>query len=353
MPTETPSPANDPLGDPTLRRSLADFVRRRVPSADVDDVVQTVLVEALAAPERPTDASELRRWVLGIARHKVVDFHRRATREPPMELPDIEASPPPIEERALARWAEEQAGSAGDAQKTLAWMAREGEGEKLEAIAAEEKVPAARVRQRVSRMRRWMKERWTAELAAVAMLTLLALAAWWILRREEAPTTKQAPDAPPTITPEPPSPLERARALRADAQKACDRAAWRACLDGLDQARGLDPEGDREPAIGAARAQAEEALRAAPPPTSSPPTTTMPQQQKTAPPKAPAPLPPAKPSPKEPSSTPGFEQKGDFANPPPQQQQQLPSDEGFKAPPTKGGTKGGKAMKKVIDGEAL
>lgn len=102
-----------PSAIPDSRRSLADFVRRRVPSADVDDVVQTVLVEALAAPGRPTDASELRRWVLGIARHKVVDFHRRATREPPMELPDIEASPPPIEERALARWAEEAGGLGG------------------------------------------------------------------------------------------------------------------------------------------------------------------------------------------------------------------------------------------------
>src|SRR4029079_5354135 len=86
----------------------------------------------------------------------------RAHREPRAELPEIEASPAPIEARELARWAEEQAGSTRDAKQTLAWMAREGEGEKLESIAAEEAVPAARVRQRVSRMRRWMKERWAA-----------------------------------------------------------------------------------------------------------------------------------------------------------------------------------------------
>jgi DNA-directed RNA polymerase specialized sigma24 family protein len=269
MPTETPSPANEPLGDPALRRALADFVRRRVPSGEVDDVVQTVLVEALAAPSRPRDPGELKRWLLGIARHKVVDLHRRSLREPPTELPDLEAAPPPIEARALARWAEEQAGGTGEAQKTLAWMAREGEGEKLEAIAAEEKVPAARVRQRVSRMRRWMKERWTAELAAVAMLTMLALAAWWLLHKapEEA---HQQPPAPPTIAPEPPSPLDRARALRADALRACDRSEWRACLDGLDEARGLDPDGDRAPAVGAARQKAEDALRAAPPDTATP-----------------------------------------------------------------------------------
>jgi DNA-directed RNA polymerase specialized sigma24 family protein len=134
MPTAPASPASDPLGDPALRRSLEDFVRRRVPAADVDDVVQTVLVEALGSPGRPREPAELKRWLLGVARHKVVDLHRRAHREAPMELPELEGSPAPIEEREMARWAEEQAGGAKDAQKTLAWMAREGEGEKLELV---------------------------------------------------------------------------------------------------------------------------------------------------------------------------------------------------------------------------
>lgn len=263
MSTESATPANDPLGDPSLRRAIEAYVRRRVPAAEVDDVVQTVLVEALASPKRPRDAGELKRWLLGIARHKVVDVHRRAHREPPTELPEIETGPAPIEARELVRWAEEQAGPSSDDQRTLSWMAREGEGEKLEAIAAEEQVPAARVRQRVSRMRRWMKERWSAELAAVATLTLLALAAWWLLHREPE-ATKHAPDVAPTISPEPPSSLERARALRAEAFEECERSAWRPCLDGLDKARSLDPEGDAAPAVGAARARAEEGLREAP-----------------------------------------------------------------------------------------
>ncbi len=265
MPSETSSTREDALADPALRKSLEDFVRRRVPSSDVDDVVQTVLCDALIAPGRPQDPEGLRRWLLGIARHKVVDLHRRAHREPPAELPEIADGPPPIEARELARWAEEQAGAEGDAQKTLDWMAREGEGEKLEAIAAEEKVPAARVRQRVSRMRRWMKERWAAELAAVALLGVLAVAAWWALRRPPPPEAHEVPEPVPQIAPEPPAPLLRARALRADALRACDQRDWRACLDGLDEARSLDPEGDREPAIGAARRGAEEGLRNAEP----------------------------------------------------------------------------------------
>jgi RNA polymerase sigma factor (sigma-70 family) len=271
MPSEPHAPANL-LGDPSLRRTLEDFVRRRVPAADVDDVVQTVLVDALAAEGRPDDARELTKWLLGVARHKVADLHRRAHREPPAELPEIEASPAPIEARELARWAEEQAGSTRDAKQTLAWMAREGEGEKLETIATEAQVPAARVRQRVSRMRRWMKERWLAELAAVAALGMVALVAWWILRRmgePERPIANPVPSAAP-ITPEPPDALARARSLRADALERCRRSEWAGCLDELDQARAIDPAGDADPAVGAARSQAAEALKPPPSPTAVP-----------------------------------------------------------------------------------
>lgn len=243
-----PEPSRDQnlLAEPALRRTLEDFVRRRVPAPDVDDVVQTVLCDALASAARPADSEELKKWLLGIARHKVADHHRRAQREPAAELPELEANPPPIEERSLARWAEEQAAPTSEAQKTLAWMAREGEGEKLENIAAEENVPAARVRQRVSRMRRWMKERWMAELAAVALLAVLAVIAWRFFRRPgEMPEAKPDKVEPmPPIPPEVPPELERARSLRAEAAKKCDREEWQGCLDALDEAARLDPAGD-------------------------------------------------------------------------------------------------------------
>jgi RNA polymerase sigma factor (sigma-70 family) len=271
MPDESSS-AKNPLGDPALRKSLTEFVRRRVPSSDADDVVQIVLLDALGAAGRPDDPRELLRWLYGIARHKVADYHRRAHREPPSELPDIEAGPEPIEARELVRWAEEQVGGARDAKETLRWMAREGEGEKLESIAAEEQVPAARVRQRVSRMRRWMKERWLAELAAVATLTVVAIVVWWILRErdrpEEARPERPGPSAP--IQPDSPSPLEQARALRDDGLRKCERSDWKGCLDSLDKARALDPVGDADPVIGAAREQARKALESdAPAPSST------------------------------------------------------------------------------------
>ncbi|XYI02864.1 RNA polymerase sigma factor [Sorangium sp. So ce1128] len=277
MTTEHRSPATNPLAEPGIRRALEEFVRRRVPSGEVDDVVQTVLCDALASPARPADPTELRRWLLGIARHKVADHHRRSSREAATELPDLPVGPPPVEARELARWAEEQASATRDAQQTLAWMAREGEGEKLESIAAEEQVPAARVRQRVSRMRRWMRERWLAELAAVAALALLAIVVARLLRStrdlpEVAPLPEPPPSAPPREAPietpsplDPPGPLDprdRARLLRAEALRACDEAAWRRCLDQLDQADRLDPAGAGAPDVAAARKRALDALRA-------------------------------------------------------------------------------------------
>ena len=104
-------------------------------------------------------------------------------------------APPPFEERALVRWAEEQAEAVAHGPETLDWMAREGEGEKLEAIAREAELPSARVRQRVSRLRRWMKGRYLAELALASSLAL-ALAWLWGRHKDQVAETRVTEDAP-------------------------------------------------------------------------------------------------------------------------------------------------------------
>lgn len=282
---------SEPLADPVLRRYLLDFVRRRVAPADADDIVQTVLCEALTAKNRPEEGLELRKYLLGIARHKVADTHRRSSREEVRDPPELVASPPPIEEEALLRWAERQAPETEEAKKTLAWMAREGEGEKLESIAEEEQVPAARVRQRVSRMRRWMKERWLAELAAVAAFVAVGLILWRIFdKRKEPEAILPLPDTIPAPSD---TPLDRARALRADALWWCERGAHQMCMEGLDAAGKLDPVGDKAPEVQAARERARRALEvpAPPAPTVAPPVTTSVPRTKEPPPKKVAPSP--------------------------------------------------------------
>ena len=245
---------DDLLADPELRRFLLEFVKRRVSAADADDIVQTVLCDALVAKNLPTEKEELRKYLLGIAKHKVVDTHRRTAREEVGDPPELATNPPPIEEESLLRWAEKQAPPTEEAQKTLSWMAREGEGEKLENIAADERVPAARVRQRVSRMRRWMKERWIAELAAVAALGVCAFVVWRIFGQTPDGTDIAKPD----ISAEPirNDALERAQLLRKAALEKCDAGAFEACLKGLDEAKELDPIGDAAQEVQWARKKA-------------------------------------------------------------------------------------------------
>ncbi len=61
----------------TLHRELWAMVRHRVPASEVEDVVQGVLCEALSSSNVPASAADVPRWVMGIAKHKVADFHRR------------------------------------------------------------------------------------------------------------------------------------------------------------------------------------------------------------------------------------------------------------------------------------
>jgi len=313
------------LGSPEIRSMLSDYVRRRVPDHDVDDVVQTVLMEALASETVPAEKVELRKWLTGVARHKIADLHRRAGRERPAELPDIETAPAPIEEQELARWAQKQAGASKDAGATLSWMAREGEGDKLEHIAAEEKLPAATVRQRVSRMRRWMREQWRAELAAAAAMlaVLVFLLVKYVfvpapdqsVKKEPAPIPPESagpvqPPPGPSPAPVAKSPVERAAELRREALPICG-AEPRACLDKLDEADKLDPAGASAPEVREAREQARKKLtddlqapsttppsepsaKAPPGPSAAPPTRTSPTTSPKPPTPSPKSAPPVK-----------------------------------------------------------
>ncbi len=195
----SPAPAHlasAQVASEATRRLVRRYVERRVARSDVDDVVQATLCDALASGRAPAPAEDFRRWVLGIARFKVVDAHRAAARSRGEEAADLAAptaAAAPVEALSLLRWAERQLPRG--TESTLGWMMREAEGDKLEAIAADERLPAERVRQRVSRLRRWMRGRWLAEMALIA---LVAVAAASVLRgRQQAILPEMGtPDVP-------------------------------------------------------------------------------------------------------------------------------------------------------------
>ena len=70
----------DYIANPATRTSLHAYVRRRGLGDSADDLVQTVLCDALAVEAVPERNSELPRWLTGIARNKVVDERRRRSR---------------------------------------------------------------------------------------------------------------------------------------------------------------------------------------------------------------------------------------------------------------------------------
>jgi DNA-directed RNA polymerase specialized sigma24 family protein len=199
------------LADPDLTARLSHFVRTRVPEGEVGDIVQATIADALAAEEYPEGDEDIVRWVFGICRHKLVDWFRRMRREVPRDLEANEDAAPaesaPTGALDLMRWARKELPPGEENEQTLEWMLREGEGEKLETIAAEANLPAPRVRQRVSRLRRYYKKKWAAQAAAVAALLLVALALVFALRRKDQ--QRVAPRPEPSFVPSalPPAPV--------------------------------------------------------------------------------------------------------------------------------------------------
>lgn len=283
-----------PIG-PDLRNALVAMVKKRVPESEVEDIVQSTLADAFASPHAPNDAESFRRWIFGVAKNKVVDYHRRAGRET-FEVPEVAGTAAPHQEADLLRWAEKHLPPGDENKATLDWMLREGDGEKLESIAESEDLPAPRVRQRVSRLRRHLKAHWQKEVAVLAALGVLVTALVLFLRR---PT-----ETPPIANED----AARAEELRKEAFEKCLSEQWTECVDKLDRAKKLDPAGDRQPTVQMARENAAKAKNLPPPaPTTSridDNITPPPPPEESAPTPAPTPpptgsyFPPSKPAPK-------------------------------------------------------
>ncbi len=274
------------LADPQLRREVEAVVRRRVRGDDARDVVQAALADVLCAARVPEDAEEFRRFVFAVTRNKVFDHFRRRMREVPHEDPQTlegSASEEPLSARDMLRWAEQKLPDA-EAEHTLEWMLREGDGEKLEQIARDANLPAPRVRQRVSRLRRFLRERWAAELLLTGLgIALLAPVAAFYYRHWFPPA--EIAERDPVLRPEPPkAPEEQGREVRRQALQHCERAEDERCLQGLDRARALDPKGDAAAEVVNARRAAAARSNPVPAPLLSPSSSAFPAPSGSAPP---------------------------------------------------------------------
>jgi Sigma-70 region 2 len=165
----------------------------------VEDLVQNTLTDALISANAPSDPSDFQRWVYGIARHKIADSYRRRGRLPVVDA-DVGTKAGDAEAGELAQWIERELPKSDGAHATLHWLLRESDGESLDEIARDAALPAPRVRQRVSRLRRHFHARWLA-LGAAGLILLLAACLLLHGTRE--------PSAAPPIARERPTPRER------------------------------------------------------------------------------------------------------------------------------------------------
>jgi RNA polymerase sigma factor (sigma-70 family) len=196
------------VADPALRREVEAAVRRRVRGDEAEDVVQATFADVLSARTVPEEPEEFRRFVFGVARNKVFDHFRRQKRQGAELDGDETAAPePPLSARDILRWAE---GALPDSEaQTLEWMLREGDGEKLEHIARDAKLPATRVRKRVSRLRKFLRERWAAELmlaGLTALLCGLGVLYWYAKGKNPDDVVKREPVRPLPSAPRAPEP---------------------------------------------------------------------------------------------------------------------------------------------------
>jgi DNA-directed RNA polymerase specialized sigma24 family protein len=248
------------LDHTSLRNTLIATVGKKVPAHDVEDVVQGALAEALASQSAPADPEAFRKWLWGLVRHKVADYHRgrRFEREDPDTL---HAEPAAHDANNLYQWASARLPQTEGVHETFSWLLREGDGETLEDIAREEAVPPARVRKRVSRLRAHLRDHWKQELALLAAVGVLGIAVWWFLRKDETPVAN--PQITPDVTPNSPEKVEprEAKKLHDLAKERCDRKDYRGCLQALDEADKLVPGGKATPENDAMRKRALELLK--------------------------------------------------------------------------------------------
>jgi DNA-directed RNA polymerase specialized sigma24 family protein len=260
------------LVDADLKKVIRNSVRGRVPASEIEDVVQDTLAAAHGAPSLPVGKGDDRNaYVVAIARKKAIDNRRRAVRFPELgeqasvEEHVVQAVPAAdmVGRDFLSRLT---ADLREDQTVTFRCMTRKLMGEDLAEIAREVGIPYDTLYKRVTTMQRSMREKFL-RLGGVGVVLLALGLSWGAVQ----PRTTLAPDQPQDISLLEPAvsthvgetdPMDWARVLRGEAFRACMNDQWMECLDGLNAAGQLDPDGEQQPAVKAARADAQSAIGA-------------------------------------------------------------------------------------------
>jgi DNA-directed RNA polymerase specialized sigma24 family protein len=260
------------VADPLVGNALRRWLKGRVPAEDVGDMVQAVLAELLPYRDPPETVEALIALGRQMLKNDLVDHYRHRKTVRGVEVQPRDET---VDETVGGR-ANEQAWDEIDTKKRaeiLGHLVERGaltaadlellertDAEGYRTVAQELGTNEVALRKRAQRKRALLEQKWLRYAAfglpGLAIILLIVKAV------QPPPPVGHAP--PWTGTPDEPTPEERAAALRANAEHACGAAQWEECLDKLDQARDLDPDGEQDPKVQGLRAKAHAGLSPAP-----------------------------------------------------------------------------------------
>jgi len=249
--------------DPKLRGEVRRAVARKVPASDVDDVAQNAMVSAFRAPGLPAgDGPDRDRYVMGTARNEVKMYWRgRKTQKDIKDTIKIGRVVQAVELDRLevrdmfarvklpgGRWDDFTCLMRHKLQKVpLVTLAAE-RGEEYETFA-----------KRMARLEKTIR----VQMSGLGAVTAMVLGLFLILRNPkpadmafDLPGPVAAPESAVSTQPTESDPVDQAGALRGQAYRACLDFDWRTCQSLLDVAAQIDPSGDRDPIVQAARSDA-------------------------------------------------------------------------------------------------
>lgn len=268
-PFATPQERQNLGRDRALTRRLAKAARRKgVPASAVDDVVQETLTSASLASKLPGGSGEPRnKYVFGVLGFKIDDYWRKEHRERDL-IEQAEAhlvrpvrAADPVAERDLFLKLPRtvKPGQLAD----LRCLIRHKVGkEKLTDLAREHNEDYDAFAKRIKRLGTIVTTQLVAMGGIFAVLIAVGL--------QPRPDHPLAVDEPGAVALQEPAvsthigetdPMDWAHVLRGEAFRACMNDKWYECLVGLDAARELDPSGDNDPVVAAARKDAMDGYR--------------------------------------------------------------------------------------------
>ena len=239
---------------------------------DVKDVHQEVRIAILKRKRLPAGRKARIAFLCVVARNKAVSHIRKRQLQVPVEdgadAEQVVAEEQPAD-AIIARDAFAKLGQAvpDENKQTYLWMLRHEAGEKITVIAREANLDADVVRKRIDKER--LRTRQRALLIGALGFIALVGGAVSLFAAFYHPKIEMATPSPRLVASVQMRPAEDtrmrerdpatvARDIRAHAFKECLQNDWRACSEDLSAAAWLDPNGDQDAAVQAARQDADE-----------------------------------------------------------------------------------------------